>query len=131
MKAKVLVCVLAALLCAGCEEPLAAISGTAVIVALDRSNKALVRANEAAEALNARAEEMEAVIKNNPLAVVGYFDPNLQTEVEKAVTDAKNIVANAKDEEGKFDWWKAGTALAILLTGGTGVNLYKNRKKAS
>lgn len=130
MKTRILTICLVLLACAGCGEEFGAGFGTGVAVSVDRFNKEIVRYSDNLSNLSKASDEMETVIKAHPTAIANMIEPGLGDRIDEAVVNLKNLADKAeefKDKEGDFDWWKIGSALAILLTGGTAVNITKNR----
>lgn len=151
MKKTMLICALLMLgVSAGCSTEFAAGVGTGLVAALNETNKTIVGLKEQAQDVNEitieLAEEtadlkayVEARIKRykkHPELMLELLDPNLAVAVAELKdnltdlkTEAKTMVDNFKDAEGKIDWERYASALLIgIFGGGTGVNLYKNRK---
>lgn len=140
MKARILVIVvMVAMLCiAGCGgDPLANFAagfGSGVVVAVNKANVAVEELNENIAAVNEASAELEALLENDPMLLVNTLDPNLSNTLDQFMVNLKALEARAeefKDEKGKIDWERIISVLAIgVLGGGSGVNIFKNRKVA-
>ena len=134
---KYLIPILACLMLAGCGEEFAAGVGTGLLVNVQKANEVAAELAANTEVLAAKNREIKAflnvIAKSDPLVVAGLLDPELKSEIDKFIANLYYLKEDAetfKDEKGKVDWVNIG--LTLLLggyTGGTGVNLYKNRKK--
>jgi len=97
------------------------------------------QANEVTEELNTnidaaiKANKELMVLSNSadPIKVIGAIDPNLAEKIIVLVSNLKELEIKAKefeDKKGKTDWQTIITTLLLgIFSGGTGVNLYKNR----
>ena len=117
----------------GCGGEVAAfLEGTAtgMVVAMDAGNEELVRYKENVVKMKSEsvkiADELDK-IKDDPVGIVSLINPNLGEAVNTLAEKLPTLISNAeklKEEAEGLDW---KMALATLLLGGTGVNLFKNK----
>ena len=132
--------VISLLFVAGCGSDVAIFADgviTGLAIETDNANKAIDEISEnveAAKKLNAELEIALETVKDNPLAAVGMVEPNMPAKIIALTENLKELEAKAeefKDEEGKVEWQSIITMLLLGgFSGGTGVNLYKNRKQS-
>lgn len=125
------ICMTLIFMLAGCSDPFlqGAVTGaTATAVAL---NNAVSEANMTLDGLNANiAIANDAAgdlgdLSDDPMALVTTINPELGNSIATLLANLEAL----EDKAGEFDADKLGWAGLMLLLGGSGVNIYKNRKK--
>ena len=133
MKTVCVAMLLGLLFLAGCNEPFAVGVATGITAKIVEANVAMSQLDKDVAALQAKSKELSAVIKADPMTIVGAVDPNLKPAVEAFVVNAKALADRAEDfktQKGKVDWERIILiGLLGIFGGGTGVNLYKNGTK--
>ena len=125
--------------CTPAEQGFVAGMGVGVNTALDNTNQAMDEMNTFTDEMiktNAenriRMEAIKEIVENDPMMALAIIDPNLKAGIDETIVKFKEIGAKAEafaDEKGKVDWADLGENLLLgLLLGGSGVNIYKNRK---
>ena len=117
---------------AGCGEKATVGFGAGLLIGVERANAEMKRLDANIDILAEKSGEVEAVIESGLLNIIGVIDPNLKDGIDGFVVNLRNLKADAEkfeDEKGKVDWERIiYTSLLGIFSGGTGVNLYKNRK---
>ena len=115
----------------GCTEYAAGV-GTGLTVQITQANKEMARLEDNIETLSEKSEELEIILASDPIDVISAFDPNLGNSINTFMHNLGELKIQAdkfRDEKGKVDWEKTlGLLIIGLFSGGTGVNLYKNKK---
>ncbi len=134
----ILLCCLA-FMSAGCGEsavgPFVAGLGTGMVVKVNEANKAVEKISANIDILNEKSKELETIIAGDPVVLANVLDPNLGDSLTEFIVNVKELAAKAdefKEESGKVDWERLLMSIGIgILGGGTGVNIFKNRKNNS